>query len=91
MIVLQKWNYDTKKYQTVLYSDKINGDNLHFILFTEDMDEKVNCPHCLKKIRYGEGYTSLEFHNSHGLGFPVCEECYNKEWERRRKYESIEN
>lgn len=37
-----------------------------------------------QKLLRGSAYTSLEVHNQFGLGYPVCEECYQKEWERER-------
>lgn len=82
MIELRKWNYETKVYDKVEYED----EDLVFVLFTRNMDLVVNCPHCLKKMKYGSSFTSLEFHNAYGLGYPVCAKCYYEEWDRRRKY-----
>lgn len=84
-MLLRKWNYEKHTYTPYEISD---NKELNIKLYSEDMDELVNCPHCLKKVRYGETFTSLEFHNDFGLGFPVCEECYQKEWKERRKHES---
>ena len=80
-MILKKWNYETHKYDDTEIPDKWNVS-----LYEIEMDTKINCPHCGKEFDYGDGYTSLEFHNWVGLGFSVCEECYEKEWERRRKY-----
>ena len=55
--------------------------------YTQMIWEKiVNCPQCGKELPYGETYTSKEIHNWVGLGYGVCEECYEKECERRKKY-----
>lgn len=76
--IYRKWNYEKHEYEPYLVStDK------KLTLYTEDFEEKINCCQCLKKIKYGESYTSLEVHNSIGLGYAVCSECYKKEWERR--------
>ena len=38
-------------------------------------------------MKYGSTYASLEIHDEgFGLGYGVCYQCYEKEWERRRKY-----
>ena len=50
----------------------------------------MNCPHCGKELPYGETYTSKEIHNWVGLGYGVCEECYEEEWKRRKKYRTEE-
>lgn len=84
-MLLRRWNCETHTYTPYEIAD---NKALNIKLYSEDMDEIVNCPHCLKEVKYGNTYTSLEFHNDLGLGFSVCEECYQKEWEERRKYES---
>jgi len=76
---LRKWNYEKHEYEPYEIPDEWNC-----LLYSDDMEEVVNCPHCGKEIEYGETYTSLEFHNMFGLGFGVCEECYEKEWDRKR-------
>lgn len=80
-MVLGKWNYETHDYDPYKIPDEWNVP-----LITDDMEEIVNCPHCGKELKYGDTYTSKEIHNYIGLGFGVCSECYEKEWERRRKY-----
>ena len=77
----RKWNYETHEYDPIEVSDEWN-----IPLYTDDMEEIVNCPHCGKELPYGETYTSKEIHNWVGLGYGVCEECYEKECERRKKY-----
>lgn len=80
-MILKKWNYETHKYDDIELPDK-----LYVSLYENDMNVMVNCPHCLKPVKFGECYTSMEFHNWVGFGYAVCENCYNEEWERRRKF-----
>lgn len=77
---INKWNYKRHSYDIVELPDDWN-----IKLLSYDMDEIINCPHCGKEFRYGNCYTSLEFHNYIGLGFPVCSECYEEEHKRRRE------
>ena len=78
---LRKWNYKTHEYDPIEVPDEWN-----IPLYTDDMEEIVNCPHCGKELPYGETYTSKEIHNWVGFGYGVCEECYEEEWKRRKKY-----
>lgn len=78
MLILNKWN--TKKHT---YEDYIVPDDWKCRTYLQDLDEIVNCCQCGRKLKYGECYTSLEVHINFGIGFGVCEECYEKEWQRR--------
>ena len=78
MTVLRKWNYKTHDYDPYEIPD-----DWHPCVYTDDMDAIVTCPHCGKKIRYGDGYTSNEIHTSMGMGYAVCKDCYEKEMKRR--------
>lgn len=49
------------------------------ILEGKTMDQMVMCANCFKNGRYGEMYTSREYHTERGLGYPVCTECYEEE------------
>lgn len=83
-MILQKWDYKLHKYIDVEVPDKYNCK-----VYSNDMEEIVNCPHCGKKLKFGETYTSLEFHTTPlGFGYGVCQKCYDKEWERRRSEKS---
>lgn len=75
-MVVNKYDFVTKKYTKVEIPD-----DWHTPLFTNNMKEIINCISCGTKIEYGEGYTSLKYHNSCGLGYCVCHKCYyEKEW-----------
>ena len=74
---LGKWNYKTKKY------DKIQvPDNWNVKTYVGDLNQVINCAQCGKEVVAGDTYTSKEIHTKYGIGFMVCEECYNKEIER---------
>lgn len=84
MAIVGKWNYKIKRYD--IYN---LPDNWNIKLYTDDMDEIINCCQCGAAVKFGECYTSLEVHNNYGLGFAVCDECYRKEWERKNESEGI--
>ncbi len=83
---LNKWNYETHK-----YDDYIVPDNWNITRYSTDMEEIINCVQCGRKLCVGESYTSMEVHSEIGFGYGVCEECYEKEWKRRKDYETKEN
>ncbi len=74
MSTLNKWNYQKHQYEPYNIPD-----NWNCTTYCDDMDEIVNCPHCGKKIKYGDSYTSLEIHTDIGFGYAVCEKCYDLE------------
>ena len=74
-MLLQKWNYEKHKYEPHIVPDDWNCQS-----FSDNMKEIINCPHCGKKLEFGDAYTSLEIHTQVcGFGYGVCEECYEKE------------
>lgn len=75
---LRKWDYAAHEYKTFEVPDEWN-----VTLWSPSMLTMVNCPHCGRKLAYGDSYTSLEIHNEFGLGYAVCEDCYKKELERK--------
>lgn len=83
-MILNKWNYNTHSYDKVNISDVYNCKT-----YSNDMNEIVHCPHCGDEIKFGESYTSLEFHTKLGFGYAVCENCYELEMERRKQYEKF--
>ena len=81
-MILRKWNYEKHEYEPFEVPDEWN-----FVLHTYNMETLTTCPHCGKRFPFGEGYTSMEIHNEFGFGYSVCEECYEKEWKRRKQKE----
>ena len=74
----EKWDHKTKKYSSYELPKGC-------LLYSPDLDKMTVCAQCGKKITFGEGYTSREIHNHIGLGYPVDEDCYKKEFARERK------
>ena len=79
--MIGRWNYITREYDPYEIPD-----NWNVKLYSLDMDEIINCTSCGKEVTYGECYTSFELHNDVGLGYPVCQECYDEEIKRKIKY-----
>lgn len=87
MRTVNKYNYDTKKYEVFNIPESTP-------LWTEDMNEIIMCAECHREIKFGDSYTSMTIHSGAGLGFPVCESCYYQEMkdyqemkERKRAHE----
>lgn len=81
-MLLHKWDYQVHDYMPHFIPEDWNC-----LIYSEDMNEIVNCPHCGKKLLWGNTYTSLEIHNNVGFGYGVCAECYEAEWKRREEAE----
>ena len=77
--VLNKWNYEKHKYERYRIPDEWNVK-----IFTGNMEEIINCAHCGKKIKAGDSNTSYEIHNEAGIGYGICERCFNKEIMRKK-------
>lgn len=71
------WDFNERKYFKTQIPDGCKT-------FAIDMDEEVICPDCLETLKYGDGYTSLRWHGSGGIGYTVCEKCYEMEKELAR-------
>ena len=69
---VQKWDFKNHYYEDELIDDKCS-------LYEKDMDKVVKCSNCNKEIRFGDCYTSRQYHNDYGFGYAVCEECFEKE------------
>lgn len=73
------WNEETKKYDSY---DLPKGA----CAYSPDMDKKVACARCGKKLKYGDCYTSTQIYGDNGLfGFAICQKCAEKEWESQKK------
>jgi hypothetical protein len=77
---IYRWSNDTKKYYKYFPPEEWT-----IVLFTDNMELKINCCNCGKEIRFGAAYTSQEYHTKSGMGYPVCEACSQAESDRRRK------
>jgi hypothetical protein len=75
---IAKWNTETLEYEPYELPE-----NCPLTLPPSELETEINCASCHKKAIFGKCYTSKEIHGQHGFGFPVCEDCYNKELEKK--------
>lgn len=78
IMIVGKWNYEKNDYDPHELSD-----DWYTPMYSDNLDEIINCSNCGRKVRYGDCYTSRWIHDRFGLGFLVCEQCYDEEWERQ--------
>jgi hypothetical protein len=71
---LRKWNYNTHDYDAY----EVPEDQ-HVSMCESNMDTVIDCAQCGCKMTFGSGYTSLEVHNSFGMGYTVCVDCHTSE------------
>lgn len=76
---MKKYNETKKTYEPYSVPEEWNCP-----ITCYNMRMYVNCARCGKEIMFGDGYTSMQIHNDYGLGYTVCEECHEKEWQERR-------
>lgn len=79
MKTARKWDFKTKTYSSVVLPDTC-------LTFANDMDSLVTCPGCEQSFKFGDCYTSRRYHTKMGMGYAVCAECYEQEWQEERKY-----
>lgn len=77
----RKWNFKTRKYVPIEIPDTCKT-------YSDDMDEIITCPICNKSLKFGDGYTSRTIHTGFGIGYTVCNTCYEAEYREERKYEN---
>lgn len=77
---MMKWNPRTRSYSPYNIPADWNTP-----IYSTDMSEVINCAQCGKKITYGDSYTSKQVHTDIGFGYPVCRDCYEKEWKEEMK------
>lgn len=80
---IRKWDYETHSYRKYGVPKEWNISTC-----CADMSQHINCAGCGKVLPYGETFTSLELHTKMGIGYGVCKECNEQEWERRRRGEN---
>nr|DAM37585.1 MAG TPA: cysteine-rich protein [Caudoviricetes sp.] len=74
----RKWHCKTRKYYDYLLP-------AGSVLLVE-LDKKVSCAECGVQFTFGGMYASRFIHNHVGMGYAVCESCYNRELEEEEKY-----
>ncbi len=77
-MILNRWNWRTREYEPYEVPDDRRCTTLSF-----DMDRIVDCASCGESLPFGRTYTSLEIHTQSGMGYGVCEKCYEAECGRR--------
>jgi len=82
---MQRFNRKTHEYES--FSPPVPDGN--YPIYTDNMDEIVNCCQCGKEITFGEGYGSMEIYTG-AWSHVVCRECMERELDRRRKLDDID-
>ena len=77
-----KWNTETLEYKPYNLPDNCP---LTLPYNNRNMETIINCASCRNAVKFGNCYTSRTIHSPHGFGYPVCEDCYNEEFEKERK------
>ena len=70
---IRKWNDEKNDYDFMEVPD-----DWKLPLYSEDMDEIINCVNCGREVKYGDCYTSMRYHTNAGFGYYECEECYEE-------------
>lgn len=79
-MLLRKWNYEKHNYEPYEVKEDWNVK-----VYTNNMEEIINCAHCGKKIKAGDSYSSYEIQTEIGIGYGICEKCYNIEFIRKNQ------
>lgn len=79
-MLLKKWNYQKHKYEPYEIPDSWNVK-----IYTNNMEEIINCAHCGRKIKAGDSHSSYEIQNDFGIGYGICEKCFNNEMFRKNR------
>ena len=73
----QKWDFWRREYDDA----EIPGT---CSTYRTDFDEAVTCPGCGRQVRFGDTFTSRQWHDRVGFGYGVCEACYSQERDLER-------
>jgi hypothetical protein len=72
-MILNKWNPRLHHYEAFETPAEI------VVLYTPVMELPCDCTRCGIRMTFGDGYTSKQIHTDGGMGYPVCENCYEEE------------
>lgn len=90
---MKKWDFETRTYKDFESPAGYIANFYIGLAWSRDkkiLDKEIGCTNCGEIVKYGDTYTSRTIHNNGGLGFPVCEDCYNKEWEAEKIFKLLE-
>ena len=71
MRVARKYDLETGQYEDYALPEEST-------YYEDDMNKKIACCECGKKVIYGITYTSRIILDKYGFGYAVCKECYFK-------------
>ena len=73
-----RWDCEKRTYTPIELPDRC-------AMYCVEMDTVISCAQCGKELEYGQSYTSMEIHTDLGMGYGVCEDCYEGELRRRKE------
>jgi hypothetical protein len=73
-VIMLKWDFFKKE-----YTEFVPNSKGVYKTYCSNMNERVNCAHCGKRLKFKDSYTSLQIQDHIGMGFAVCKECYKDE------------
>lgn len=81
-MIVNKWNFEKHKYDVVAIPDH------WFIVINAPLGIHIDCVACGKDLLVDDSYTSYQYQDDVGFGYVICEDCANKEWELRKRYQN---
>jgi hypothetical protein len=55
-------------------------------VYSNDMEEVVQCPECLKRVKFGELYNTGDWFEPKGIWrIGICEDCAERWWKQSDK------
>lgn len=79
---VNKWDFERHEY------DKIVIPNNYFVTTTDYGIPICHCVNCKELTSVENCYTSYQYQDDVGFGYLICEDCANKEWELRKRYQN---
>ena len=75
---LRKWNFPLHKYEIVR--------NEWDLILAPPESTTTRCASCKESLLVDISYSSIQWCNDVGFGFPVCEKCHEEEFKQREKH-----
>ena len=61
-------------------------------IYSNDMEEVVQCPECLKRVKFGDLYNTGDWFEPKGIWrVGICEECAEKWWRKQNDKRKNDN